>query len=51
MAQNLVQVAALCNAHSFCLHLHAPPFCIKTNLRENRIFAVGWAVGGLRRHS
>ena len=29
MAQNLVQVAALCNAHSFCLHLHATPFSSK----------------------
>ena len=22
------------------------PFCIKTNLRENRLFAAWWAVGG-----
>ena len=22
-----------------------PPFCIKTNLRENRLFAAEWAVG------
>ena len=22
------------------------PFCTKTNLRENRIFAAGWAIGG-----
>ena len=22
------------------------PFCIKTNLRENRFFAARWAIGG-----
>jgi len=28
------------------LHLQLPPFYIKTNLRENRLFAVEWAIGG-----
>ena len=23
-----------------------PPFCIKTNLRENRLFAAEWEIGG-----
>ena len=32
------------NKNSFCRHLHATPFCTKTNLRENRLFAVGWKI-------
>jgi len=46
MAQKLVQIAVLCNVYSSCLHFQQPPFCIKTNLRENRFFAVRWAIGG-----
>lgn len=30
------------NKNSFCLHAHATLFCIKTNLRENRLFADWW---------
>ena len=51
IAQSMVQTAVLCNAYSFCRHPQLPPFCIQTNLHENRIFAVGWAVGGRKRHS
>ncbi|OFQ14498.1 hypothetical protein HMPREF2955_12500 [Prevotella sp. HMSC073D09] len=39
MAQKLVQIAVLCNVYSSCLHFQQPPFCAKTNLRENRFFA------------
>ena len=45
IAPNMVQIAVLCNVYSFCLHLHTTPFCIKTNLRENRFFAARWAIG------
>ena len=48
---NLVPIAVLCNAYSFCLHLHTSPFCVITNLRENRFFAVERAIGGLQGHS
>ena len=44
-ARNLVQMAVALNKNSFCLHLHVPPFCIKTNLRENRFFAARQAIG------
>ena len=38
-AQNLVQMAVFLNKNSFyCIH-RPTPFCIKTNLRENRFFA------------
>ena len=37
---------ALLNKNSFCKHLQSPPYCIKTNLRENRFFAARWAVAG-----
>ena len=40
-----VQMAVFLNKNSFCQHSHATPFCIKTNLRENRFFATEWAVG------
>ena len=34
------------NKYSFCrIHIQIP-FCIKTNLRENRFFAARWAVAG-----
>ena len=39
-------MAAFRNKYSFFQHSHAIPFCIKTELRENRFFAVGWAIGG-----
>jgi len=39
-------MAVVYNKYSFC-HIHRlAPFYIQTNLRENRLFAVGWAVGG-----
>jgi len=40
-----VLVAVSLNKNSFCRHVQPPPFCIKNNLRENRFFAVMWAVG------
>ena len=38
------------NIH-FANMYNQPPFCIITNLRENRFFAACWAVGEFRRHS
>ena len=39
-------MATSLNKYSFrCIHM-LPPFCIKTNLRENRFFAAKWTVGG-----
>ena len=38
------------NKNSFCQHSHAPPFCIETNLRENRFFAARWAIGEQKGH-
>ena len=46
IAPKQVQMAAACNKYSFCLIHRLTSFCNKTNLRENRLFAVGWAVGG-----
>jgi len=46
-----VQMVALSNKYSFCRHLHITPFCIKTNLRENRFFAARCAFGGRKGHS
>ena len=40
IAQKLVQMVVLLNKYPFYKHLQSPPFCIKTNLRENRLFAV-----------
>jgi len=41
-----VQKAVFLNKNSFC-HMHMlTPFCIKTNLRENRFFAARWTIGG-----
>ncbi|WP_139145525.1 hypothetical protein [Prevotella sp. HMSC073D09] len=34
-------MAVALNKNSFCLHAQATPFCTKTNLRENRFFALG----------
>ena len=39
-------VAVILNKNSFCLHAQLAPFCIKTNLRENRLFAARWALDG-----
>ena len=44
-AQNLVLIAILCSVYSFSRHSHTTPFCIKTNLRENRFFTAGWTLG------
>ena len=45
IAPKLVKMAVALNKNSFC-RIHKPaPFCIKTNLRENRFFAAIWAVG------
>ena len=41
-----MQMAASLNKYSFhCIHM-LTPFCIKTNLRENRFFAAKWTIGG-----
>ena len=37
-------VAVSLNKNSFCLHAQPTPFCIETNLRENRFFAARWAI-------
>ena len=44
MAPKRVQTAASLNKNSFCRIHKLPPFCINTNLRENRFFAARWAV-------
>jgi len=46
IAKKLVLVAVGLNKNSFCLHVQLTPFCIKTNLRENRFFAARWAIVG-----
>ena len=46
IAPKQVQRAAFLNKNSFCPHLQPPPFCIKTNLRENRFFAARRTIGG-----
>ena len=51
MTQKPVQIAFAFNKNSFCLHLQLTPFCIKTNLRENRFFAARLAIGGRKGHS
>ena len=45
IALKLVQLAVALNIYSFCRIYKLAPFCIKTNLRENRFFAASWAVG------
>jgi len=44
ITQKRVVVAVCLNKNSFCLHAQLAPFCIKTNLRENRFFAARWAM-------
>ena len=39
-------MAVVYNKYSFCRIRILTPFCTQTNLRENRLFAVGWAFGG-----
>ena len=46
IARKWVQMASFSNKYSFCQHSHVTPFCIKTNLRENRLFAARCAIGG-----
>ena len=50
LGQNQMQITVICNANSYCLHLHPPPFSIKTNFRENRFFAARWAIGKRQGH-
>jgi len=50
-AQNLVQMAVFLNKNSFHRIHKLPPFYIKTNLRENRLFATRGAIGGQKGHS
>jgi len=50
IAQKQVQMPSLLNKNSFCPHLQLTPFCIKTNLRENRFFAARLAIGGEKGH-
>ena len=38
-------MAVTLNNNSFCRIRRLPPFCIKTNLRENRLFAARRAIG------
>ena len=51
MAQKLVQTAVHLNKNTFWGHLQLSPFCIKTNLRENRFFAARRAVGAQKGQS
>jgi len=46
IAKKRVLVAVSLNKNSFCLQVQLTPFCIKTNLRENRFFAARWAIVG-----
>ena len=46
IAKKRVLVAVGLNKNSFCLHAQLAPFCIKTNLRNNRFFAARWAIVG-----
>ena len=47
----MARIAVLCNTYSFRLHSQLPFFGIKTNLRENWIFAVGLTGGDQKWHS
>ena len=51
IARKWVQMAFALNKYSFWQHSHATPFCTETNLRENRLFAARWAIGGQKGHS
>ena len=39
-------MTVLRHKNSFCLHAQTNPFCIKANLRENRLFAARWELDG-----
>jgi len=45
----MVQIALLLNKYPSCRIHRLSPFYIKTNLRENRLFAPWWAIGGKNR--
>jgi len=45
----MVQMALLLNKYPSCRIRKPPPFCTKTNLRENRLFAPWCAIGGKNR--
>ena len=45
----MVQMALLLNKYPSCRIHRLSPFYIKTNLRENRLFAPWWAIGGKNR--
>ena len=45
IAPKLLKMAVALNIYSFFRIHKLAPFCIKTNLRENRFFAASWAVG------
>jgi len=51
IALKWAQMTVSLNKNSFCRIHILPPFCIKTNLRENRFFAARWAIGGRKGHS
>ena len=51
IAQKLVQIAVPLNKNTFWWHLQLSPFCIKTNLRENRFFAARRVVGAQKGQS
>ena len=51
IAQKQVQMAVPLNKNTFWRHLQLSPFCIKTNLRENRFFAARRAVGAQKGQS
>ena len=51
MAPKWVLVAVSLNKNSFCLLVQLTPFCIKTNLRENRFFVARLAVGEWKGYS
>jgi len=46
IAHKQVQMAINLNKNSFCRMHMLSPFCIKTNLRENRFFAAEREIGG-----
>jgi hypothetical protein len=46
----VVQMAVSWNKHSFYRVHKLTPFCLKTNLRENRFFAARWATGAQKGH-
>ena len=46
IAPKQVQMTVVLNKNSFCPHRLFTPFCIQTNLRENRFFAAWLEIGG-----